>query len=331
MARVLTAYLPPSAIFMGIALHEAAAAFMFMFMSNADMWRKPIFVTCGLALLMLLANVLLDVAIIDWDISPYPVPATWHPTLTIAAFVANLATAVLVLSLFMMRLRLVHRGSSPTFWLLAFMCAATLCFLVSANVVAIMTNLEVIQGKIPTFTKSSLSDLSTALFAISHALEGLFSALSSIAFLWEIGSGLGFSSADFATKVLFEHDGMRFVVIFCLNITIAVMALHAYCFGFTYVTFTAFYMPALNYAIEIHTFLITSYVSTRNILQSARSASASNGQSSSHRLAVSPTPQPQWQQPQQSWQQPQQYGGRHQWQQPPNGGDSHKPTYLYGQ
>ncbi|KAL2912545.1 hypothetical protein HK105_207943 [Polyrhizophydium stewartii] len=248
---------------LGVAVHEIASSAYFMLSARRDSWRAPIFRLCCVALVFVGVLTVLELSIIDWYISPYQQgDKFWHPKMVIAGFVCNTISMTLVpmqLVLFVVRLRVFHRGASPTFWGLSFVAFATFCFSVPANVVAIMTNLEARHAQV-----------SNALFAASHGLEGVFSAVCSVLFLWSIAKGLGISRKDFIWEIVIKHEGVRFACIFVLNIIIAGFAIHAYAHSFNYVTYTAFYMPPLIYAIEIHTFLLTSYRATREMLDNNR-------------------------------------------------------------
>nr|KAJ3404648.1 hypothetical protein HK105_003884 [Polyrhizophydium stewartii] len=198
---------------LGVAVHEIASSAYFMLSARRDSWRAPIFRLCCVALVFVGVLTVLELSIIDWYISPYQQgDKFWHPKMVIAGFVCNTISMTLVpmqLVLFVVRLRVFHRGASPTFWGLSFVAFATFCFSVPANV-------------------------------------------------------------DFIWEIVIKHEGVRFACIFVLNIIIAGFAIHAYAHSFNYVTYTAFYMPPLIYAIEIHTFLLTSYRATREMLDNNR-------------------------------------------------------------
>nr|KAJ3421684.1 hypothetical protein HK105_002708 [Polyrhizophydium stewartii] len=210
----------------------------------------------------------IDVTILDYFISPYAHSGPyWHPKMVCAGFVLNPIALAVMLLLFMVRIRVFYQNSSPVFWLLLLLAIATFALSVLGSAWGIISDLDVFDGKIMIFTDSPHINMANAFFAACHAAEGLFSSLSSMAFLWSIGKSLGFSKQGFFYEVMFKHDGIRFIVIIILNLIVAGFAVDAYFTQFTYVTFTSWYMPPLIDAIEIRTFLITSYVSTRNIIQ----------------------------------------------------------------
>ncbi|KAL2912539.1 hypothetical protein HK105_207941 [Polyrhizophydium stewartii] len=274
MTRAFDAHLSPSIMFQGLALAELTSAGMFMLKARPDARRSPLFLVSMAAWVVVAAATVMSIAIIDWSASPFVTETGWHARRVIAAFVLNAVAVAMVLVLFMMRIRIFHQNKSPTFWLLLLLAITTMGFTVPATVIGVQANMEVLDGKIAIFYQSSRLETANALFSASYSLNGLFSALSSMAFLWEIGSSLGFSTQGFVTEILFNHDGVRFVVIFALNAVIAGFAVHAYINKFTYVTYTAFYMPTLIYATEIHTFLLTSYVAPREIIEKARAGAA---------------------------------------------------------
>ncbi|KAL2916259.1 hypothetical protein HK105_204350 [Polyrhizophydium stewartii] len=273
MPRDFTAFEPPAAIFVGIAFSELAAAGMFMIAARREAWRGTILRLALAAWVLAAAIACTDAVVLDFLISPYPVSRDWHPKAVIAGMLFNLAITGVMLSLFIVRLRVFHQGRSPVFWGLLAVAVCTFVVSVPANIIGIMTNIEVIQGKVDRFSDSSLMGLSTALYAATHGLEGIFSAACSLVFLWAIGKGLGLSSRAFVSEVLLRHEGMRFMAILGLNLVVAGFAVDAFVRGaFTYVTYTSWFMTVMIYSIEINTFLLTSFVTSRDLITTRRHA-----------------------------------------------------------
>ncbi|KAL2912535.1 hypothetical protein HK105_207933 [Polyrhizophydium stewartii] len=271
MTRPLSAHIVPSAVMLGIAMCELVSILVFMIGSRRETWGTAI---CGLSVVgsvLVMTLVVVEASILDMIVSPYApatdTPVVWQAKMTIAGFAVNILATLVMLGLFLARLRVFHRKGSRLFVLMAFVALATFLFSVPANVVAIITNLEVIQGKAKTFAQSSWINISNALFAATHVLEGIFSAACSLSFLWAIGKALGLSKRDFMTEMARRREGVRFMIIFGLNLLVAAFTLHAYIFGYNYVTFTVYYAPVMIYAIEIHTFMIASYEAPREFIE----------------------------------------------------------------
>ncbi|KAI8918113.1 hypothetical protein BC831DRAFT_392159, partial [Entophlyctis helioformis] len=241
--RQADAWKGPAVIFLGIALHDLASAGMFM-LSRRESWRTPIFMLAFVCWVLCCVQTSLQIILIDFLVSQYAWLANKFP-----------------------RLRVFHSGASPTFWSLFILALISIGFNLPANITGIMMNLEVIDGKIPVFQMSKMNGLNTFLFSIAHIAEGIFSALASIAFLWAIGTSLGLSKQDLLKQILVKHEGIRFIAIFGLNVILAAFALHAYLWDFNYVTQSAYYLAPWIYALEIHSFLLTSYVSARNMIK----------------------------------------------------------------
>ncbi|OAJ42033.1 hypothetical protein BDEG_25540 [Batrachochytrium dendrobatidis JEL423] len=165
------------------------------------------------------------------------------------------------------RLRVFHSGSSLSLWLLSFIGFATFCFSVPANILGILSNVDVVADQSSIFFSSPLIGLTRELFAFTFVLQGLFTSLASISFLWSLCKSIGFTGKGFVYQVLLKREGPRFIVIFGLNIIVAGFAVHSFLYDPTHVTFSGWYMPPMIYAIEIYTFLLTSYVEPRSLLQ----------------------------------------------------------------
>ncbi|KAL2912538.1 hypothetical protein HK105_207942 [Polyrhizophydium stewartii] len=289
MSRKFEAYLSPSIIFQGVALGELAGAASVMLRSKPESRRTPLFILSLVSWVVLVLIMSFDLSLLDWSISVFAAEQNFHAKRAIAAFVMNLLGIVMMLLLFMVRLRVFHKNNSPTFWLLLLVALATLGFAVPATYLGVSMNQEVLDGKIPIFFLSSRIEVrpmarfaattianqkltfagqsSNALFAATYSFVGVFSAACSIAFLWEIAKSLGFSKQGFLYEMMFKQDGARFIAILGLNAVIAGFAAHAYFHKFNYITYSAFYMPPMIYAFEVHTFLITSYVAPRKIIE----------------------------------------------------------------
>ncbi|KAL2916258.1 hypothetical protein HK105_204349 [Polyrhizophydium stewartii] len=270
MGRTPSAHLAPSAVIIGVAFSELASAAQFMLCMRREVIGSAICILSLVAFVVVLAMASVEISLVDFLVSPYmpwtDSPLAWQAKMTIAAFALNTLATALVLLLFVARLRIFHRSDSSLLWILSFMAAGTFLFAAPANVINIICNIEVVQGRIKIFSQSSLIGLSNALFAATHTLEGIFSAACSATFLWEIGKALGFSKKEFALEILRRREGIRFIAILALNILISAFTLHAYVFGFTYITYVVYYLPVLIYSIEIHTFLIASYEAPREFI-----------------------------------------------------------------
>nr|KAJ3403041.1 hypothetical protein HK105_004161 [Polyrhizophydium stewartii] len=263
--------MPPSLIFQGIALAELTAALMFMVTSKRESRKSAIFRLSCIAWVFVVVATALDIGILDFFVSPYPLPEKfWHPKMVLAGFFVGVCAELTMMALLLVRLNIFYGIKSPVFWLLLLIGFASVCFAIPGNYLAVLANVDVFEGKYAFFTDSPRMTPANALFGAARACEGLFSALSSMSFLWAIGKSLGFSKKGFLYEVMFNHDGVRFLVILGLNITITTFAITAYFRGYDYITYCSWYMTTLIYAIEIRTFLIASYVSTRDIIEKNR-------------------------------------------------------------
>ncbi|KAL2912533.1 hypothetical protein HK105_204355 [Polyrhizophydium stewartii] len=268
--RILDAHKAPSLIFQGIGISELLAALMFMLTAKPETRRTAIFWLSAVAWVFITAALAIDVAILDYFTSPYDLADRhWHPKMVMSGFFTGFVGDLCLLALFIVRLRIFYRNSF-VLWLLAVLGTSAILIVLPADYIAIAANIEVINDRLDYFTNSPHIGLVNLLFTISHSTQCLFSALSSMAFLWAIGKGLGFSKKGFLYEVMFNHDGIRFIVIIGLNITVALFNLLAYFNGYDYINYCMWYLPTLVSSIELRTFLITSYVAPRDIIERNR-------------------------------------------------------------
>ncbi|EGF77680.1 hypothetical protein BATDEDRAFT_27306 [Batrachochytrium dendrobatidis JAM81] len=249
--RTLSAFATPSAIFLGIALHELISTFFFLVSASKTSWSTSLFQISVVAWSLCMLQSILQIVLLDYTISPYET--------------ANHSMAWL--AVMVVRLRVFHSGSSLSLWLLSFIGFATFCFSVPANILGILSNVDVVADRSSIFFSSPLIGLTRELFAFTFVLQGLFTSLASISFLWSLCKSIGFTGKGFVYQVLLKREGPRFIVIFGLNIIVAGFAVHSFLYDPTHVTFSGWYMPPMIYAIEIYTFLLTSYVEPRSLLQ----------------------------------------------------------------
>ncbi|OAJ43375.1 hypothetical protein BDEG_26742 [Batrachochytrium dendrobatidis JEL423] len=265
--RTLSAFATPSAIFLGIALHELISTFFFLVSASKTSWSTSLFQISVVAWSLCMLQSILQIVLLDYTISPYETANHSMAWVTIFAICANFLTSTSLLAVMVVRLRVFHSGSSLSLWLLSFIGFATFCFSVPANILGILSNVDVVADRSSIFFSSPLIGLTRELFAFTFVLQGLFTLLASISFLWSLCKSIGFTGKGFVYQVLLKREGPRFIVIFGLNIIVAGFAVHSFLYDPTHITFSGWYMPPMIYAIEIYTFLLTSYVEPRSLLQ----------------------------------------------------------------
>ncbi|KAL2916263.1 hypothetical protein HK105_204354 [Polyrhizophydium stewartii] len=269
--RPLEAHMPPSLIFQGIAVSELLAAGMFILTSKPETHRTTIFRMSCIAWVLVVVVTAIDIAILDFFVSPYPLADKfWHPKMVMSSFAVGLINDFVMLALFIIRLRIFYRDNSLVFWGLVFLGCMSMIIVLPGDYISIAANIDVLNGKYAFFTDSPNMAFANVLFAVSNTAKGLFSALSSMAFLWAIGKGLGFSKKGFLYEIMLNHDGLRFLVIIGLNFTVVLFTLLAYLNGYNYITYCAWYLPSLISSVEVRTFLIASYVAPRDIIERNR-------------------------------------------------------------
>ncbi|KAH6568425.1 hypothetical protein BASA50_005481 [Batrachochytrium salamandrivorans] len=277
VARDNSAFATPSAIFLGIAIHELIYSFFFLVTATVLAWKTALFRISAAAWVFCVAQTCLQIVLVDFYISPYDISNNEITWVTIAALCANFLTSTALLVLMVIRLCVFHSGASPTLWMLSFLAVAAFCFYVPANAIGVLANTDVLAFRAQSFASSPLIGLVRQLFAISFAIQGIFTPLASISFLWSLCKCIGFTGRDFIYQVILMREGPRFFAIFGLNIIVAGFAVHSYIYGPTYVTLSAWFMPPMIYAIEIYTSLLISYVEPRSLLQKIQQSSSLEG------------------------------------------------------
>ncbi|KAL5040712.1 hypothetical protein RTP6_007695 [Batrachochytrium dendrobatidis] len=212
--RTLSAFATPSAIFLGIALHELISTFFFLVSASKTSWSTSLFQISVVAWSLCMLQSILQIVLLDYTISPYETANHSMAWVTIFAICANFLTSTSLLAVMVVRLRVFHSGSSLSLWLLSFIGFATFCFSVPANILGILSNVDVVADRSSIFFFSPLIGLTRELFAFTFVLQ-----------------------------------------------------VHSFLYDPTHITFSGWYMPPMIYAIEIYTFLLTSYVEPRSLLQ----------------------------------------------------------------
>ncbi|KAL2912532.1 hypothetical protein HK105_207930 [Polyrhizophydium stewartii] len=150
----------------------------------------------------------------------------------------------LILALFLVRLRVFYRGNSFVFWGLTVLGVIASIVVQPANYISIAANVRVLNYELEYFTDDSRIEA--------------------------IGKNLGLSKQGFLYEIMMNHDGLRFLVIIGLNITLTAFNLHASFYGYNYITYCSWYLPILVQAIEIRTFQLASYEAPRELLNRSR-------------------------------------------------------------
>ncbi|KAL2912531.1 hypothetical protein HK105_207929, partial [Polyrhizophydium stewartii] len=211
---------------------QRAAAGMFMITAKAELRRAAIYWLSLACWVYVVVSLAINI------------PVHWHAKIVLSSFAIGVVGDNLILALFLVRLRVFYRGNSFVFWGLTVLGVIASIVVQPANYISIAANVRVLNYELEYFTDDSRIEA--------------------------IGKNLGLSKQGFLYEIMMNHDGLRFLVIIGLNITLTAFNLHASFYGYNYITYCSWYLIILVQAIEIRTFLIASYEAPRELLNRSR-------------------------------------------------------------
>ena len=91
--RTLSAFATPSAIFLGIALHELISTFFFLVSASKTSWSTSLFQISVVAWSLCMLQSILQIVLLDYTISPYETANHSMAWVTIFAICANFLTS----------------------------------------------------------------------------------------------------------------------------------------------------------------------------------------------------------------------------------------------
>ncbi|KAH9270099.1 hypothetical protein BASA83_007774 [Batrachochytrium salamandrivorans] len=279
MDKPISAYLVPSAIFMGVALHELAASLFFIAVTRQGSIRTAIDYFSMIAWALCAFQTYIHISLINYLISPTAIAQNRIMWTMVAGYISNFLTSSAVLLMIIARLRVFHRSASRTFWILTFGCISTFCVLAPYSAFGVISCLDVIKGNVKEFYESPSLPYLNLLFAGTCLLEGIFTASESVMFLWVISKSTGVSKYQFIRSFLLKYEGFRLFIIFLVNIAVACCTVYFAYIGASALTYTAWFSPPMLYAFEIYTFLLVSFVTPGEVFRSAQSISIESGDS----------------------------------------------------
>ncbi|KAI8913383.1 hypothetical protein EDD86DRAFT_245026 [Gorgonomyces haynaldii] len=194
---------------------------------------------------------------------PEPFPFEWMGSVFMANYVINSILDGCIFAIALMRLQVFFDGLA-LYKTMNVLAALSWSAKLSGNIIySYLSNQMIAEHRLFGFFGV------THLERVSNTMCAIFYALSSAMFLGKIASGLGLTTTELMTEVFVEREGVRFLMIAAGNIILCGFALYASLNDgvHTFVTRTGLYMQCWVFAMEFHTYLLTSYVSARELLE----------------------------------------------------------------
>jgi hypothetical protein len=295
MSRAYSAYLAPTGVILGLALHDVFGSMLFLIgiqNKKTAMWRVSL-----IAWVLVFLFVLAQLISIDYIASPYMTFNGYGGYLFVANYITNFLATIMITTLFLMRIRMFYGKKSKFYHSMIFVGIIVILAKGAGNAIGATISYEYAIGVSPDPQFHPWYHLVALVMAVAMSIEGIFSAIGSVSFLYYLTDFESSNDWDGLRTKIFKKEGGRLTVIICAYAVIVYMAVWVV-FDDNYVSHTGFYLPSLAYALELYTFLHISYNSPKTImaeLSSSKDAVFSKEYSSKESKGVSndyPTPVP---------------------------------------
>ncbi|KAI8927621.1 hypothetical protein BC831DRAFT_451592 [Entophlyctis helioformis] len=254
--RYFNAFLTFAGLLCGLGLHEMAASAIFLMSKPKKAWNTALFRLAALSWLFTAAYLALYIIFIDYRISLYKTDEDWYRNRFVALMVSGGLAATCLFTMLLVRLRMFFENPrSVSFIALSAFGGLTIISFLTFSAAA------------PTWPSRKTVSI---LAAIAHIAQGIFSTVCSVTFLYSIAKAVGLSNKTFFTEVFLQHEGGRFLAIILLCLFTS--ACHIYIAinkngPDNYIVYTSYYTDTWLFPLELFTFLSTSYVSAKEIVE----------------------------------------------------------------
>ena len=291
--RSSNSYAVPSVFFTGIAVSQLFSTISLLLqIKNRDtrLWKLSSF-----ALGILFFNSIL--VLITLDFLAFPYSSLFSHEINVASYLGslysllyffNFMSTMCMVTLFILRIKIFY-GRKSTFY--KFLVAIGIIAVImkgAGDVLGLITVQAYMSGSFASPTLHPLYPYIPAVVASATLLEGLFSAIGSISFLYFLTDFHNTGDWRALRRKVMQSEGSRLLLIVAVHFLIVAL-------GFWLVvddnniSHVAFYLPGLAYALEIHAFVTISYNSARRILANVHLEIHRNDQRVSANVALSPT------------------------------------------
>ncbi|KAL2919424.1 hypothetical protein HK105_201069 [Polyrhizophydium stewartii] len=230
-------------------------------LTNRKTWGTPLVkaaIVCWAAIVVQLSCFMV---LFDWRISPFAITQDWYLARFIALVLGNIVSGVCLWSILIARMGIVFPTRSFGFIISAVLGCLTIAGNIAFGYVAVRACVDGLANIANiTQTHDLLKDpFVSAIMAGYHAIMAVFSITCSVMFLYSIAKSVGIKDSTFATEMA-EYEAMTP--------------------NSNFVSYTSLYIDAWLYPLQLSAFLLTSYVSPRQLVaQHAKSRSGGSGPS----------------------------------------------------
>jgi hypothetical protein len=263
--REQKAYVIPAAIFTGLAVHELFGAFCLLMAIKAK--RSPLWLGSFTVYGLVCISVLLNFILLDFVASPYPSVSGYLGNLMALAYLVNFVSTIAIVFLFLTRIKMFFGSHSSFFRMMLALAIWVILVKGAGDYNGAKVSRAFAKGEIKDPTLHPDYAWTPMVMAFGSAFEGIFSAVSSLSFLYYLSDYSNAKSAswrDFIKKVP-VRETLRVCFILTTHVSIGIMGTWVV-FERNYISHTGFYMVALVYSLEIHFFLDLSYRTSKAIL-----------------------------------------------------------------
>ncbi|KAJ3323931.1 hypothetical protein HDV06_000907 [Boothiomyces sp. JEL0866] len=278
MARQDNAFLTPATVLGGMAIHELISSFYILF--TRKKYATVTWVVSFITAVLLTGFVFLQLYILDYQISPYPVPNYWYGLVSALNYAFAYIISVFIIGLLLHRVRVFYGKSAIITMSTVILGVLTLFVKGFASGVGAYIGYQIAINKYLSYSASPNNDLIYPTYAAACVIEaGLFIA-GSLSFLYVLSNSPEKKWYKLWTYVSFDGGCSRIILIMVTNVILTVSAVSMASVGRNYINTVGLYIPSFLYGLELHSYLFVTYRTTQKIIESQ---SKSKVQSSSHK------------------------------------------------
>ncbi|KAJ3309978.1 hypothetical protein HDV04_005480 [Boothiomyces sp. JEL0838] len=284
------AYVTPAAVILGMAVHELVGALYLLVSKYRTASATPIWLVAAITFVFLLCFITAQITVLDFITTPYPAPTWYFGVLILLNYLFNLCCTFGVGIMLLMRLRAFYRGNS-VFQVAVFISLFVFSFKTLGDAYGIVNAKDIFNLEFLNYYDDPVYKSIPGFMAIGHTAEAIFEGFGSFSFFFALGEP-GKSRKHTFYDLMVNRDGIRLALIIASNLVIAIFAIYNAINDFTYVTHTFICkfklmtdLPSFTYAIQLYTFLKTSYVTAVDIIESQLNESK-NSRKDSNRASI---------------------------------------------
>ncbi|KAJ3253055.1 hypothetical protein HK103_001017 [Boothiomyces macroporosus] len=269
--RDYNAYIIPSCVFVGFAIHDLFIAILLLGAKARKAGSTILWKVALITWILILAFVVCQVVVLDYYASPYYTTISFVAFMVGINYVTHFLATIGITAMMVVRVRLFYGAKSSFYRLMAVFGVLVVLFKGIACTIGTLVCLHVSNGDYAHFTYDPLYTDIALSFAVALPIEGVFAVSGTLSFLYFLTDFKGFNNKEIRKDKKFQSEGLRLLVIFALNIAVAILAI---CVAIEdmYIDHVSFFIPSCIYALEFHAFLDLSYNNAKEMLATTRSS-----------------------------------------------------------